>query len=112
MLLLELLQDIRLLLVIRRRQPLLLLALVVHHLLDHAPGLAVELAQLRVLGLDLGHVDFWGGRYHVRPPLKLVLLVQVDLDGLGAVGRGGQSPGRLFGADYVGEVALGWRLVL
>ena len=83
---LELLEDVGLALVVRGGQAHLLLALVVHHLLDHAARLAVEVRQLAVLGLDLGHVDLGRARDHVGPPLHLVGLIQVDLGGLGAVG--------------------------
>lgn len=103
---LELLEDVGLALVVGGGQAELLLALVVHHLLDHAAGLAVEVGQLAVLGLDLGDVDLGGGGDDVRPPLHLVRLVEVDLDRLGAVGRRRQRPGGLFGVDRVGEVAL------
>lgn len=105
-LLLELLEDIRLLLLVRGWQAVLLLPLVVHHLLDHAPRLAVEIGELGVFGLDLGDVD--GGRAgdDVRPPLHLIHLVEVDLDGLCAVGVCGEGPCRVVDADGVGEVAL------
>lgn len=108
MLALELLQDIHLLLLIRRRQPLLLLVLIKHHLLHHSSGLTVKVRQVRVLGLDLSHVDHWGTGDDVRPPLHLVDLVEVDLDGLGG-GRGrggGEGPGGVFDVDKVREVAL------
>ncbi|KAK5631590.1 hypothetical protein RRF57_007304 [Xylaria bambusicola] len=75
MLRLEFLEDVSLLLVIRGREAHLLLALVVHHLLDHAARLAVEVGQLAVLGLDLGDVDLGGACDDVGPPLHLVRLV-------------------------------------
>lgn len=80
MLLLELRQRIQLLLLVARRLPHLLLALVKHHLLDHAARLAVQVAQLAVFGLDLGHVDLGRRRHDVLPPLHLVDLVKVDVD--------------------------------
>lgn len=42
-LVLELLEDIYLFLLVRSRKTLLLLSLVEHHLLDHAPRVAVEI---------------------------------------------------------------------
>lgn len=106
MLLLELLQHIHLLAIVTRRQAHLLLALIVHHLLDHAPRLAVQIPQLAVLGLDLRRVEVVGrvGR-DGRPPLHLVRLVEMDADVL--AGRGGlERPGGLGGPDLEGEVAL------
>lgn len=67
MLLLELLQDISLLLLVGTGQALLLLSLIEHHLFDHAACLAVEVGQLGVFGLDLGHVNL-GGRRSRRVP--------------------------------------------
>ena len=103
----ELLERIILLLFLTSRFPLPLHLLVVHHLLDHAAGLAVQVAQLGVLGLDLGHVDLGRRRHHVRPPFRLVLLVQVDRDLLARGGRGRlQRPGAFVREDGAGEVAL------
>lgn len=92
-LLLELLEDIHLLLLVARRQACLLLTLVVHHLLDHSPGLAVEVRQLAVLGRDFGDVNLGRVCHDVCPPLHLVDLVEVDLERLGAVGGGDERPG-------------------
>ena len=89
---LKLAQHLHLLLLLTRRLPQLLLPLVVHHLLDHAPRLAVQIAQLAVLGRDLGRVDLRRRGDDVRPPLHLVDLVQVDGDFL-ARGRGLERPG-------------------
>lgn len=105
MLPLKLLQNLHLALLIARQPAYLLLALVVHHLLDHGARLAVQVAQLGRLGLDLGHVDLGGGGDDVRPPLHPVHLVQVDGDLL-AVAGGLERPGRLVGVDRGGEVAL------
>jgi hypothetical protein len=82
---LELLENICLVLLIRAGQALLLLLLVEHHLLDHAAGLAVEIRQLGVIGLDLGNVDLRRRGDDVSPPLHLVHLVEVDLNCLRAV---------------------------
>lgn len=87
MLLLELLQQLELLLLVACRLASLLLPLVKHHLLDHAARLAVEVAQLAVLGLDLGGVDFGGVCDDVGPPFELVDFVEVDGDFF--LGRGG-----------------------
>ena len=79
MLRLELLQHLKLLLLIARRLAHLLLPLIKHHLLDHPPRLAVQVAQLAVLRLDLrcveevGRVCRYGG-----PPLHFVALVEVE----------------------------------
>jgi hypothetical protein len=105
-LLLELLQDIRLLLLVAGRLALLLLPLVKHHLLDHAACLSVEVAQLAVLGLYFGGVDLGRGGDDVRPPLHLVDFVEVDGDLL--VGADGlECPGGLVDADGVRQRALG-----
>lgn len=105
MLVLELLQDVQLLLLVARRLAHLLLALVEHHLLDHAAGLAVQIAEVAVLGLDLGGVDLGRGGHDVGPPLELVDLVQVDADLL-AGGDRLEGPGGVIDADRVREVAL------
>jgi hypothetical protein len=104
-LLLELVEDVELLLLVARGLAGLLLALVVHHLLDHPPCLAVEVAELAVLGLDLAGVDLGSRGDDVRPPLHLVLLVQVDLEVL-AGGGGSEGPGGVVDADAVGQLAL------
>lgn len=106
-LLLELLEDVELLLLVAGGLAHLLLALVEHHLLDHAAGLAVEVAEVAVLGLDLGGVDLGGGGHDVGPPLELVDLVEVHGDLL-AAGDGLEGPGGVVDVDGVGEVALGW----
>lgn len=105
-LLLEFLEDIHLLLLVRGRQASLLLSLVKHHLLNHAPGLAVEIGELGVFGLDLGDVDGGCAGDDVCPPLHLVDLVEVDFYALGAVRVGGQGPSRVVDADRMGEIAL------
>ena len=105
MLLLELLENVQLLLLVARRLAHLLLALVEHHLLDHAAGLAVQVAEVAVLGLDLGGVDLGRGGDDVGPPLELVDLLQVHADLL-AGGHGLEGPSRVVDADGVGEVAL------
>lgn len=108
MALLELLQHVQLPLLLARRLTHLLLPLVIHHLLDHAPRLAVQVAQLAVLGLDLGRVQEVRGVGGDRgPPLLLVGLVEVDGDVL-ARGGGLERPGGFRGVDLVGEGALGW----
>lgn len=42
----------------------------------------------------------------MRPPLHLVDFVEVDLEGLGAVGSGFEGPCAVVDEDRVGEVAL------
>lgn len=106
MLRLEPLQHLQLLLLVARWQAHLLLPLVVHHLLHHPPRLAVQVRQLAVVGHDLGHVDGGGGGDDVRPPLELVGLVEVDLDGFGPVWGGGERPRAVVDGDGVGECAL------
>lgn len=105
MLFLEFLQYVQLLLFVAGRLAHLLLALVEHHLLDHATGLAVQVAEVAVLGLDLGGVDFGRGGDDVGPPLHLVDLVEMQADFL-AAGDGLEGPGGVVDVDGVGEVAL------
>lgn len=106
MLILELLQNICLLLLVGRGQALLLLALVKHHLLNHAARLAVEVRQLRVFGLDLGHVNLGCSGHDVSPPFHLVDLVEVNFHRLGSVRVGRERPGRVVDENSMGEVAL------
>lgn len=75
MFVLKLLQKLHLLLLVARRPPRLLLALVIHHLLNHTPRLAVQVTQLRVLGHDLLYVDLGRAGNDMRPPLHLVDLI-------------------------------------
>lgn len=89
MLPLKLPQQFRLLLLVARRQSRLLLSLIPHHLFHHAPCLAIQIPQFRVLRLDLRDVDFWRGGDDVRPPFQLVNLIEVDVAGFEAGGDGG-----------------------
>eukprot|EP00035_Acanthoeca_spectabilis_P040071 m.67181 g.67181 ORF g.67181 m.67181 type:complete len:365 (+) comp9851_c0_seq1:3382-4476(+) len=100
--LLELLKHGKLVLLVRGRQPGLLLPLVVHHLLDHATGLAVQVAELGVLRLNLAGVHLLVRRHNVRPPLHLVDLFQLDHN-LAAVR---EDPGALVREATLGEVAV------
>lgn len=111
MLLLKLLQHIHLLLLITRRLPHLLLPLIIHHLLNHAPRLAIQIPQFAVLGLDLRDVDRRRRCNDMCPPLHLVYFVQVQFEDLGAGGRGRERPGGFVDVDFVGKVALGGCLV-
>lgn len=106
MLLFELVQNIQLLLLVTRGLASLLLPLVEHHLLDHAASLAVQVAELTVLGLDLRSVDFGGRGDDMGPPLELVHFVEVNGDFL-ARGCRGESPGAVVDEDGMGEGALG-----
>lgn len=105
MLRLELLQQLQLLLLVTRRLPHLLLPLVIHHLLHHRPRLAVQVAQLRVVWRNLGRVDLGRRCHHVRPPLHLVRLVEVNRQLL-AVFAALERPRRLVDDDGVGKRAL------
>lgn len=78
MLSLELLQNIRLPLLITSHPTCLLLPLIIHHLLDHRPRLAVQIAQARILRGDLADVDLRRTRHDMRPPLHLIHLVQMN----------------------------------
>jgi len=92
MLLHKLLQHVLLLLLLTRRFPLPLHLLIVHHLLHHPPRLSIQIAQLRVLRLDLRDVDLRRAGHDVGPPFRLVLLVEVDGDFF-TRGSGFQGPG-------------------
>lgn len=105
MLLLELLQNVQLLLFVTGGLACLLLSLIVHHLLDHASRLAIQIPQFAVFWLDLAGVDLGCRGDDMGPPFHLIDLVQVHLDVL-AGGCWGECPGRLVDADWVGEVTL------
>lgn len=92
MLLLKLLQQLHLLGLITSRLPQLLLPLIIHHLLDHTPRLAIQITQLAVLRLNLGGVDFRRGGHNVGPPFHFVDLVEVNGDFF-AGGGGFEGPG-------------------
>jgi hypothetical protein len=59
----SLLDDVLFFLFVAGRQAQLLLSLIVHHLLHQPPGLAVQIAQLRRLGVDLPGADFRIGHH-------------------------------------------------
>lgn len=100
-------QHLKLLLLLTRRFPQLLLPLIIHHLLHHPPRLAVQVAQLRVLRLDLGRINLRRRRGHMRPPFHLIRLVQMDRDFFRLRARlGGESPGRFVGENAKREIAL------
>lgn len=101
----KLLQHILLLLLVAGRLAHFLLALVVHHLLNHCARLAVQIAQLAVLGLNLGRVDLGRRGDDVRPPLHLVRLVEVDGQFF-ARRRRLEGPGAVVDYDGMGEGAL------
>ena len=105
MLLLELLQHLHLLLLIARGLAHLLLPLIIHHLLYHGPRLAVQIAELAVLGRDLGGVDLRRRSHNMRPPFHLVGLVEVDVEFF-AVGRSFERPGGFVDVYGVWEGAL------
>lgn len=105
MLSLELFQKFFLLELIAGRLAHLLLALVKHHLLDHCPRLAVEIAQFAVFGSDLGGVDLGRRRDDMLPPFHLVGLVEVDAYLL-ALGNGFEGPGGVIDEDGSGKVAI------
>ena len=106
MTLLKLLQHIQFPLLIARRLPHLLLPLIKHHLLDHAPRLAVQVPELAVLGLDLGRIEeVRGVGRDGGPPLLLVGFVEVEGD-VFAGGGGFEGPGGFGGADFVGQGTL------
>jgi hypothetical protein len=46
----------------------------------HSPCLAIKVAQLAVLWLNLGGVDLWMMGEHVLPPLLLIQFLEVDKD--------------------------------
>lgn len=106
MLRLELPHNLRLLLLITARLARLLLPLIIHHLLDHPAGLAVQIAELAVLGRDFADIDARRGSHDVLPPLHLVGLRELDAEFFGARGRAFERPGGVVEEDGVGECAL------
>lgn len=89
---LELLQQVRFLLLVTSHATGLLLALIVHHLLDHGAGLPIQVTQARVLGCDFGNVDLGRSLHNMRPPFHLIHLIEVHIDflpwGLGGCLKG------------------------
>ena len=107
MLVLELLQQIRLALLITSHATRFLLSLVEHHLLHHGAGLAIQITQAGVLGGELGDVDLRCTLHHMRPPLLLVDLVKVDVDFFARRGWGRlEGPGGFVDDDGMREVTL------
>lgn len=102
----ELFQYVLLLLFVAGRFSLSLHLLVVHHLFDHAPRLAVQLGQFRVLGDDFCGVDLGSRSHHVSPPVRTSRLGQVDGDLFGAVGFRRDDPRRVVSLNGVWEVSL------
>ena len=102
----ELRQHILLLLLITTGLPLALHLLIIHHLLDHAARLAVQLRQLRVLRLDFLHVDLGCGRDDVGPPRRARGFGERDDDFFAAVRKRGERPRRVIDVDWVREGAL------
>jgi hypothetical protein len=102
----ELLEHVLLLLLVAGWLAQLLLPLVEHHLLNHTPGLSIQITQLAILRLDLRDVYLRRRGDDVGPPLHLVRLVQVQLEDLGTGRGGGERPRRLINSDLVGEFAL------
>ena len=90
---LELFQEIHLLLLVASGAAQFLLPLIIHHLFNHRTSRAVQVAQARIFGLNLGHVDLGCCCDHMRPPFDLVDLVEMDIDFLARwVGGGFQCP--------------------
>lgn len=99
---LELLEEFLLSLFIASWAPGLFLALIIHHLLNHRTGLAVQVAQARVLRGNFGDVDLGRGGDHMWPPFNFIGFVEVDIDFF-AWGSGGclQSPRGFVDDDWV-----------
>lgn len=66
-------------LLVGSRQTSLLLALIVHHLLDDRASFAIEVTELRILGLYLLGVDLCVALEYAAPPVLALLLSQRDL---------------------------------
>lgn len=107
MLRLKLLQDLPLPLLITRQPAHLLLPLIIHHLLDHGPRLAIQIAQLGRLRRDLAHINLGRGRHNMRPPFYLVDFVEVQGNFFsGGLGCCFEGPAGFVYDDGVGEFAL------
>jgi hypothetical protein len=105
MLFLKFSQHLHLLLILARWLAHLLLPLIIHHLLNHTPRFAVQIAQLAVLGRDFACINLWGGGDDVGPPFHLVDFVEVDVEFL-ARRRCFERPGGFVDVDGVREGAL------
>lgn len=81
------LQHLHLLLFVAGRLAHLLLPLIIHHLLDHSPCLAIQIAQLAVLGRDLARIDRRRACNYMCPPLHLVDLFEVYAELFAGRGR-------------------------
>lgn len=65
----ELLEHILLLLFVTRRLALSLHLLIIHHFLNHAPSVTVQIGEFGVFGRDLCRVNLGSGRDNMRPPM-------------------------------------------
>ena len=89
---------------------LLFLLLIEHHLFDGGAGLAVEVGQFGVLGLDLLRVDFGVALEHAAPPAHLVDLRERELqDALLAVAL--ERPQRVLRLDLLAQLLVDDRLL-
>lgn len=103
----EFLQQVLFLGLVAGGFPLPLHLLVVHHLLHHAPGLAVQVAEFRVLRHDLGGVDLGRRCHYVGPPVAPRCFGQRHHDFFArGVRRRVQRPRTLRRLDGVREFAL------
>lgn len=105
MFILKLLQQIHLFLFIATRFPHFLLPLVIHHLFNHGSRGAVQVAERRVFGRDLGDVDLGRGGDNVWPPLHAVYFVEMDCHFF-ARWRRLERPCGIVGVDRVWEISL------
>lgn len=101
----ELLQHVLFLLFLTCRLPLPFHLLIIHHLLDHASRLTIQIAQFRVLRLDLCNIYLGCGCHNVCPPFGFVLLVKVDGDFF-ARGSRFKGPGAFVEHNRVGKFPL------
>jgi hypothetical protein len=74
----ECIQLTFLLLLVCGRQTSLLLSLIVHHFLNNATCVTIEIRKFRVLWLDLLCVDLFVSRNDRVPPVLLILLGELD----------------------------------
>ena len=102
----ELLELILLLLFVGRGQAGLLLSLIVHHFLNDAASVTIQVRQLRVLWLHLLSVDLDITLNDGTPPLLLVFLSKTELEDAITVSESLKTPDAVALLDGLVQVTI------